>query len=431
MNNVKFFPIFTVATVLALEEAIESQLDEMVMGNVFDDVAFGAINLIEPYMTLVNFVSYLICVGGAALIVRAHGAGDKDRMNRIFSYSVSLCIIVGILFFAVYMTFSGFFVNLVAGGTQQFDIAGEVYFWQCFYAMLFPVCVFLQTCVLYMGGYLYCGIWTTLCMILNPFLSLILGKNIGADGIMLATVIINILEIVLMCAYFINKKHSFKFRFIVDFSLLKQILVLGLGESSIFISIAIMEFAANSVAVKTYNTMGIVAISLVVNLLELVMYISEGISEYETVAINEYIGENKALLMKQAVKTMLIAVIVEGLCFSALMLFAPSGIISLFDIESEAITKTSALAIQIAAIAPVFICFTRVTAIFYQYTGRIKRTIFLFLGSWGIAPALCCITLGRLSIYGVVWGLILGILIVPVVFFIISRYVLRHPGTII
>ena len=77
---VRFFPIFTAATLSVLIDSIRLLVNETVVGNLFDDVAFGAINLVEPYMILVEFFSYLICVGGTAMLVRARGAKKPHAM---------------------------------------------------------------------------------------------------------------------------------------------------------------------------------------------------------------------------------------------------------------------------------------------------------------------------------------------------------------
>ena len=76
LHTVRFFPIFLAATLAVMVDNARLLIDETIIGNLFDDVAFSAINLLEPYILLVEFASYLICVGGTALIVRARGGGE-------------------------------------------------------------------------------------------------------------------------------------------------------------------------------------------------------------------------------------------------------------------------------------------------------------------------------------------------------------------
>ena len=406
MNKIKFFPIFSVATILALEEAIESQVDEVVIGNVFDDVAFGAINLIQPYMTLVNYVSYLICVGGAALIVRASGENNRQKMSAIFSHCISCCVVAGALFFIVYMLFSKQLIDLVAAGTEQYEFCVQVYFWQCFYASVFPLCVFLQTYVLYRGAYILVGASTLMCIICNPLLSLFLGTRIGIGGVMFATVIINIIEIMLMSSFLISERHGLTFSPGIDLRLTKKIFLLGLGESAIFLAATIMEASVNSAAVSRYRTGGLVVVAIVINLIEMVMYVSEGISEYETVSINEYIGRKDMDMIRYSIKTTIKAAVIEGALFSLVFLLGSRHIISVFDIKDAETVEYAIRAIRIISLVPIVVCLIRIIAIFYQYTERINRTILLFLSAWGILPSLCGWILGGVSLEMMVAGLV-------------------------
>lgn len=54
-KTVRFFPIFLGASLAVIIDSIQLLLDETVVGNLFDDVAFGAINLLEPYLLLEEF----------------------------------------------------------------------------------------------------------------------------------------------------------------------------------------------------------------------------------------------------------------------------------------------------------------------------------------------------------------------------------------
>ena len=409
LKSVRFFPIFLVASVFAIETAIESILDETVIGNLFDDVAFGAINLTEPYLTLAEFVSYLICVGGTALIVRAHGEGDREKMSNIFGHCITACVVVGVLFFAVYMIFSGPLVNLVAGGTEELEFSRQVFIGECFYVMGYPLCAFLQTYVLYRGGYVICGVATGCCIALNPLLSYALAKTFGIGGVTVATAIINAIEILLMILYIARKNHRISFRLHFDGGIAKKIFYLGLGESSIFLAVTIMEASVNAIAVRNYQTQGVVMAAIIINLLEIVMYVSEGISEYETVALNEYIGRRDAEGIRKTVRKVICAAIVEGVGFSVIYFFAAPLFINMFDIDDPVTAAIAVNAIRIVAIVPVVICMVRIVAIFYQYTRRIGRTVTLFLSAWGVMPAICAYIFGAFSAEGIVAGIILGI----------------------
>ena len=66
-KDIRFFPLFVGATAGVLLEVIATLVDEIVVGNLFDDAAFAAINLVEPYMFFEIFIAYLLTVAAAAM----------------------------------------------------------------------------------------------------------------------------------------------------------------------------------------------------------------------------------------------------------------------------------------------------------------------------------------------------------------------------
>ena len=138
-RSVKFFPIFLAATLSVAIDSIRLIVNETVVGNLFDDVAFGAINLVEPYMLVVEFFSYLICVGGTAMIVRARGAEKPEEMQKLFNHCVSCCLIMGLLFFTVFSLFDEWFVTLVTQNSPAYPYTLEAFYWERFYLLLLPL----------------------------------------------------------------------------------------------------------------------------------------------------------------------------------------------------------------------------------------------------------------------------------------------------
>ena len=69
VKKIPFFPIFFGATMGVLLEIVATLVDEIVVGNLFDDAVFASVNLVEPYTYFEIFIAYLVSVGGAALYI--------------------------------------------------------------------------------------------------------------------------------------------------------------------------------------------------------------------------------------------------------------------------------------------------------------------------------------------------------------------------
>ena len=220
---VKFFPIFLAATMGVLIDSIRILVNETVIGNLFDDVAFGAINLVEPYMIVVDFFSYLICVGGTAMIVRARGAKKPEEIRNLINHCITCCLITGLTFFLVYSLFDKWFVGLVTQHGPAFSYTLEAFYWERFYLLLLPIYVFLFTYVLYSGGALIVFINMVLLPIADTGLSFYLGQRMGIGGVTCATFISYILGVLLLILFVIIKEKGFSYRPYVNLNYIKKI----------------------------------------------------------------------------------------------------------------------------------------------------------------------------------------------------------------
>ncbi len=419
-GKVLFFPLFLASTCSNLLDIVSIFLDETIVGNLFDDAAFGAINAAEPYLLVQSFVSYLITIGGVSLIIRADAEKQHDRANAIFSHSITSCLLLGGIFFAIYSLFGTQMAVAVSGGTEVEAYVNQVILWTRLCVLVEPLYIFLFTYTLLRVGAFYALAVTIIEIFTNYKLSVLLGREMGIGGVMFATGISYCIGILLIVLLILFKKMPIKLKLGFKKSLAKEVVIIGFPESSYILSVAFMETVINHFALTRYDVTGIAVASVVINLFELVLHVSEGISEYETAALNKYIGQRDADRLSQCIRVMLRAVVVEGLVFSILQLTLADALVSIFDIDDPVICDLAIRAVKIMAIAPLIICFTRIYAIFFQYTKRTARAAFLIIMSWGILPAAFGWMFGSLSVDGMVWGIVLG---ASVAVFIMLAYV--------
>ena len=405
---VKFFPIFLAATLGVLIDSIRILVNEIVIGNLFDDVAFGAINLVEPYMILVDFFSYLICVGGAALIVRARGARKTEEVRKLFNHCVTCCLITGLVFFAAYSLFDEWFVGLVTQNGPAFSYTMEAFYWERFYLMLLPIYVFLFTYVLYSGGALIVSIDTVFVTVLDTGLSVYLGRRMGIGGVTCATFIAYSLGVLFLLLFVIVKEKGLSYRPYVNLDYIKIITPRGLPESSYLLALVVLEAGVNALALTYYSVRGVAVVAVAINFFDIVVYMSEGISEYETVAMNWALGDKNREELKYGMRVTFRAVLIESVAFSLLFLFAAPLLVGIFNINDPETAKTAILAIRILALSPIALIIARVTAVFHQYTEKVGRSILIWLCCLGFAPVLFAAVLSQVSLEGMVWGIALG-----------------------
>ena len=389
-------------------DSVQLLIDETVVGNLFDDVAFGAINLLEPYLLLEEFFSYLVCVGGTALIVRARGAKKQEEMQKLFNHCTTCCLLLGLVFCIVYSLFDDSLVTLVAQDSSAYPFALQAFYWDRFYILILPLYVFLFTYALYFDGALVDTISMLVMVLVNTGLSVFLGRRIGIAGVTCATFLANCVGILILGLYIMRKNNGFHYRPYVNPEYIKELTLLGLPESSFFLAIVIMEAGVNALALKYYSIPGVTAMAVLINLYEIVAYISEGISEYETVAINDALGRRYREALEYGMKVTFRAVLVESVVFSLLYLFTAPLIVGTFDIDDAETAATAILAVRILAVSPIALTTVRITAIFHQYTKKIGRAVLVWVSALGLVPLLLAALLSGVSLEAMIWGVALG-----------------------
>ena len=416
----KFWPMFIVATLSVVFDDIQMLADEVIVGNLFDDVAFGAINLVEPYKTLNYFAAYMICLGGAGMIVRSKGADDPAEMQRIFNHCVTCCLVTGLTFFIVYSIFNVQLVKLVAGGSPAYPYSLKVFYWDRFVDLINPLFAFFYSYVMYIGNKWVTFISMVVQLALNLLLSVYLGRMMGIGGVALATVIAQLVSVGVLCVYVIAKMNGLKYRPYLKKAYLKMLVPLGFPESTLILAVTIvLEFGVNALALNFYSTQGVAVVALIINLFVIVAYVSEGISEYEIVAVNMAIGKKNRDELRYVMRTAFRAVLIESIFFIALFLIIAPEIVAFFDIDDPETARLATLAVRIFALAPLAIIAARITAIFHQYTGRIGKSVLVFMLATGIMPLALAACLAPLSLEFMVLGITLGPIVAMAIFWLV------------
>lgn len=407
-KDVRFFSVFFAATLGILVDLITTFVDEVVAGDLFDDAAFASVNLIEPCTYFTAFAAYLISVGGCALIIRAEGAGDRKKMSELYSQSVILCVLCGIVLTLIYVLFTPQLVRLVADDPALYAQSLDYFKAMRFFPLVTIMDSFLFTYVLYRGGYVQFYAASMFRIITNVLLSYLLGLRMGLMGIGIASVASSLISLLFESTFLLTKKHGLKLRWYLNAREALVIAGLGLPESCVFVFGVIMEMAVNTFTLKHYGAAGVAAVSVVINVFEGMIYLSEGISEYESVALNRSIGRRDSRSMDRGISVTLRAAVIEGSVFTGLILLAANVLPAAFDIDDAGTARLAAVMLRILAPGAVFVCLVRVTAIFYQYTRRIKRTLILFGLFIAVLPSGLGMLFGQLAPEGIAAGISAG-----------------------
>lgn len=329
-------------------------------------------------------------------------------MQKLFNHCVTCCLILGLVVLVMCSLFNKSLVALVAQDSPAYPFALKAFYWNRFYYLICPLYDFLFSFVLYMYSPVVSSASVLTKLGVNTALSIYLGRMTGIGGVTCATFIANLIGLLILCVYVVVKERGFNFRPYVNPRKIKELALLGLPESSFFLSVFILNAGINALALKYYSIQGVAVVSVLMNLYQIVAYQSEGISEYETVAINQALGEKNREDLKYGMRVTFRAVLIESVVFMLLFLIAAPQIVSIFDIDDPETAKIAIMTVRIMAVPAAAIIISRITAIFHQYTNKVSRAIFILVVFMGLVPLLFAFLLKGFSLEALVWGVALG-----------------------
>lgn len=81
--------------------SIYGVVDGLFVSNFVGKTPYAAINLVMPLLMAFGAVGFMVGTGGAALVSKTLGEGDKEKANRLFTMLVYVTIVLGIVLTAI------------------------------------------------------------------------------------------------------------------------------------------------------------------------------------------------------------------------------------------------------------------------------------------------------------------------------------------
>lgn len=244
--------------------------------------ALGAINLVNPFVLIVNAMNLFISVGGVAICAVHMGKGDYEGANTVFRHGMLLLLCTAAVLSFAGTLFTDRICSLLGAGETFHQYAADYLFWYSLFIIPSAMSAGLQN---------YCQndnapglvgmavIVSSICNILGDWL-LVFPLAMGTKGAAIATGISQTLGLLIMLTHFARKNGNLRFgKISLDKELFHKILVHGLPEGVSQLATPIMKFCMNLVLIERIGDLGVNAFSVVSNIAILSMGIFSGASE--------------------------------------------------------------------------------------------------------------------------------------------------------
>jgi putative MATE family efflux protein len=250
-------------------------------------------------------------------------------------------------------------------------------------------------------------------LVLDPLF--IFGFNWGIEGAAAATIIGQIVSLVVAITYF-HRAKTFKLQpasFLPNKHLLSVIGRLGVSTFITQMSIVVVAFVSNIVLAK-YGALSvygpdipIAVVGIAMKVFTIVINVVVGLILGAQPILGYNFGAGHHQRVRETFGLVLKLTIVVGVVFTLLFQLWPQAIINIFGAEDGLYNEFAVLTFRIFLMLIIFTCVTKVTSIFFQAVGRpIKAAIISLTRDLAVFVPLCLLLpgLGGLGVIGVLWA---------------------------
>jgi len=216
-------------------QTIYNVVDTIFIGHYVGRDGIAALSLVFPLQMLAMGVGSMVGVGGASLISRLIGAGDKHGAERALGNGVAAGILLSIILTAIVIPSVVFWVKLIGASENVLPYARD-YLTIVMSGTVFNVLSSALIVYIRSEGNARVGMTT---MILGSVLNIILDAvfiialGMGMKGAALATVISQIIATIYALSYYITGSSYRRLRignFVPHFKILKSIFAIGVAQ---------------------------------------------------------------------------------------------------------------------------------------------------------------------------------------------------------
>lgn len=319
-------------------------VDGIFIGRGVGDNGLGAVNLVLPFVMIVDAIIMLVTIGGVTITAIRFGEGNVEGANETFMHSVIgtfaaavvLCL-GGVLFAGPICTFLG------ASGTFH-QMATEYMFWYSVFIIPASLSTTFQGFCRNDGSPILVSAAVIVSTVFNIFGDwlLVFPLRMGMKGAAIATGVSQTMALLIVLTHFLPKTKGqlYFHRPKLDPSLVREIAVSGMPESISKLSSPVMTFCLNRVLINMIGDIGVNAFSIISYVASFSMAIFMGTGE----GLQPLIGQNYGLRHEKDMKFYfhagLIISFVGSILVNILLLISGRGVCMLFGADTATLEFT-------------------------------------------------------------------------------------------
>lgn len=349
--------------------------DTLFVANGIGSEGLTALNISIPMMNVFNGLGLLFGIGGATAISISKGQKREDEINQIFTLSVGMSVVAGIIFTLLGAFFLDDICRLLGASGEILvmskDYLGVIMTFSIVFLLNSTMTIFIRN-----DGAPGLAMWGMLAgTISNIALDyiFIFVFNWGMWGAAFATALAPIISLSILSTHFIRKKNTVKIQWSVPKKhIIKRIFGNGMSSFITELSAGVVIFAFNIAILGLIGDIGVAAYGIIANLSLICIAIFTGIGQALQPISSINYGAGKKERVRETLKLALIAGAIFGVVFFAIGMIFPGALAAIFNKDND----PELARITINGIYIYFICFIfmGVNTVMVSYLQSIEKS---------------------------------------------------------
>ncbi len=348
--------------------------DSIIAGYFIGETGVAAINAVTPVTGIVTFFSTVISIGSGILYSREIGEMNKRRADEIYGQGMILSVAIA--------GFSALMLVLCQEAYFQANgVTGEIYELASAYYRWTPVNATLEVMVSYLTQMVYTDGDETCNNISYGFqiggnivLSVLLVRFLGMAGIILGTIIGNVLGLLAICSHYFKKSNTLHFVWHFSGKDLVQCVQFSIVDAVIYLCWAVMDYVMIGHISARYGETGLITLAVVVSVIEFSV-VMDGVGMAVQPLIGTYLGEKNHVLIRRLMRAAAKAALIEGLIANVLVFAFAKQFCGMFGVTEGAAMLPSIHAVHIVSLGMIFCSAFSLMTSYYMLVNHVALSV--------------------------------------------------------
>jgi len=371
------------AAVGLLVQALYNLTDTIFVGRGVGTLGIAGIAVCFPVQLLVMAIAQTLGIGGASIVSRALGRGNRERAERTLGVLLSLTVGISIVVAVGGSVFLGPLLR-VFGATEEIAPFAADYLQVILIGTVFFMFAMSTNAIIRAEGQAKIAMGTMLIagglnIVLDPVF--IFGLRMGIRGAALATVIAQATTVVYLVFYFLKGWGGLRVRvrnLVVDWRIAASMFAIGAGSFARMVAGSLMMIVLNNVLRGTGGGLAIAAFGVLNRLFTFLLLPMFGIVQGLQPIVGYNFGSGRIDRVRRTVFLANVTTTAVSTLSFALMMSIPAAILGVFSRDPELLAMGTP-AIRVVVLVFPLIGFQVVAAGMYQALGRVVPALVLAL----------------------------------------------------